>query len=351
MISDIRLQNFRSYTDATFEFGPGVNIIVGPNGSGKTNLLESLQVLSIGKSYRVQDTEMVQFAAPWFRLDAHLDEGLSTRVVKYICSPRQQKTFELEDVTHRSLTLENTIPIVLFEPNNLFLLHGAPELRRSYLDDILEQTQAGYASVRKHYKRTLAQRNALLKKGAPSPHEMFPWDLRLSELGAVIARSRADLVGEFSDSLHDLYNTISHTNKNVRLYYETQFPVENYETHLLKKLESALSRDIMRGFTAYGPHREDISVTFDQHPAAEVASRGEVRTVVLALKILELETIEKVRGKTPILLLDDVFSELDGTRRRALTDYLQRYQTFLTTTDADLVVKHFTSSTIIPLTS
>jgi len=349
MISDIRLQHFRSYKDATFEFGPGVNIIVGPNGSGKTNLLESLQILSIGKSYRVQDVELLEFEEPWFRLDAHLENGTYTRVVKFVTSPRQQKTFELDGVIHRSLNFEHTTPVVLFEPNNLFLLHGAPENRRAYLDDILEQIQPGYSSLRKHYKRTLAQRNALLKKGVTSSQEMFPWDLRLSELGAVIARSRAGLVDKFSESLGDLYATISHTNKKVQLRYDTQFPIESYETHLLQKLESALARDIARGFTAYGPHREDMTVTFDEHAAAEVASRGEVRTVVLALKILELEMIEEVRGKTPLLLLDDVFSELDGTRRRALTDYLQRYQTFLTTTDADLVVKHFTSSTILPL--
>lgn len=349
MISDLRLQQFRSYTDATFEFGAGVNIIVGPNGSGKTNLLESLQMLATGKSYRVQDADLVLFDAPWFRIDAHLDSGVYTRVVKYTSTPRQQKTFELDGVSHRSLPFEHTIPIVLFEPNNLFLLHGAPELRRSYLDDILEQTQAGYSAVRKHYKRILIQRNALLKKGNPSPQELFPWDLRLSEFGAVISRSREALVQKFNEQMQELYPALSHADKKITLRYIARFPAETYETHLLHKLETALQQDVARGFTAYGPHREDIDVLFDDRPASEVASRGEIRTVLLALKILELETIEEVRGKTPILLLDDVFSELDGTRRRALTEYLQRYQTFLTTTDADLVVKHFTSSTILPL--
>lgn len=222
-------------------------------------------------------------------------------------------------------------------------------MRRAYLDDILEQIQPGYTVFRRQYRRVLAQRNALLKKGAPSDKEMFPWNLRLSELGAVIARSRAELVSEFDERLHPLYSVLSHSKKAVRLQYEPQFPTENYETHLLQALETALPRDIARGFTAYGPHREDVVLLFDDRSAAEVASRGEVRTAVLALKIAELETVETVRNKTPLLLLDDVFSELDGTRRRALTEYLQQYQTFLTTTDADLVVKHFTTSTIIPL--
>ena len=107
--------------------------------------------------------------------------------------------------------------------------------------------------------------------------------------------------------------------------------------------------DVLRGFTSYGPHREDMTVLFDDHPAALVASRGETRTTVLALKILELQKLEDATGQQPILLLDDVFSELDGARRRSLTAYLQRYQTFLTTTDADIAAKHFTDSTIIPL--
>lgn len=351
MISDVRLQQFRSYKDVSFEFGPGVNIIVGPNGSGKTNLLESLQVVAVGKSYRVQDADLLKFESTWLRIDAHTDDNIQNRVVKFVASPRQQKTFEFDGVAHRSLRFEHTIPVVLFEPNSLFLFHGAPDLRRTYLDDILEQTKPGYAAFRKQYKRVLVQRNALLKKGTPSPQEIFPWDLRLSELGALIARSRAELADDLNRELNKLYKILSHSKKEVKLIYETQFLVETYETSLLHKLESALPRDVLRGFTAYGPHREDITVLFDGHSASEVASRGEIRTVVLALKIIELQIIENVRGKRPILLLDDVFSELDGLRRHALTDYLQRYQTFLTTTDADLVIKHLADSTVIPLTS
>ncbi len=350
MIDDIRLQHFRSYEDASFEFGPGVNIIVGPNGSGKTNLLEAIQIITIGKSYRVQDTELLQFEAPWFRLDAHLDSGAQSRVIKFVTTARQTKSYELNDKPYRSLKLEQTVPTVLFEPNHLFLFQGSPDLRRNYLDDILEQITPGFEGFRKQYRRVLRQRNALLKRGAVSERELFPWNLRLSELGAVIARERQRLVQLFDGELAALYGLISHGKKHVRMTYEMRFPAETYETHLLHKLESSLEHDIARGFTAYGPHREDIALLFDEHPAAEVASRGEVRTAVLALKILELKQLEEARGATPILLLDDVFSELDGTRRRALTTYLQKYQTFLTTTDADVVVKHFTDSTIIPLT-
>lgn len=351
MIADLRLQHFRSYADASFEFGEGVNIIVGPNGSGKTNLLEAILVAARGSSYRVADADLLQFDAEWFRLDAHTEPGDHLRTVKLVTVPRLAKTYELAGKTYQRLSLQHTVPVVLFEPNHLQLLHGAPELRRNYLDDILEQVRPGFTSFRRNYRRILAQRNALLKRPKrPTAQELFPWDLRLSELGAVIARSRAELCDQLAAALGDTYSRISESATAVTIGYLSKFPIESYESHLLAKLESHLPEDSLRGFTAYGPHREDFLINFDGRAADEYASRGETRTAILALKIIELQLLETARSQTPLLLLDDVFSELDGKRRRALTDFLQPYQTFLTTTDADVVIKNFTAdSTVIPL--
>lgn len=350
MISDLRLQHFRSYSDASFEFGEGVNIIVGPNGSGKTNLLEAVLVVARGSSYRVSDADLLQFDAPWLRLDAHLAPEAAVRTVKLVTEPRLVKSYELDGKNYLRLSLQHLLPVVLFEPNHLLLLHGAPELRRNYLDDILEQTNPGFTSFRRNYRRLLSQRNALLKRPQqPSAQELFPWNLRLSELGATIARARADLCAQLAKNLHEVYSQISQATTEMAISYQPKFPIDSYESHLLEKLESHAREDAQRGFTAYGPHREDFAVTFDGRAADEFASRGETRTAILALKIIELQLLETARGQTPLLLLDDVFSELDGARRRALTGFLQRYQTFLTTTDAEVVVKHFMGSTIIPL--
>jgi len=350
MIADLRLQQFRSYTDESFEFGPGVNIIVGPNGSGKTNLLEAILVLARGNSYRVDDTDLLQFDKDWFRLDAHLEPEDVARTMKFTTLPRPTKKYEINTKQYQRLTPSHTLPVVLFEPNHLLLLHSSPDLRRTYLDDILEQIQPGFAAYRRNYRRVLSQRNALLKRPhKPSTQELFPWNLRLSELGAVIARARNELCERLNMTFAGIYTDISQSETTVDIVYIPKFPIESYESHLLAKLESHLPEDIQRGFTSYGPHREDFIVSFNEHIASESASRGETRTALLALKIIELQLIEEVREQTPLLLLDDVFSELDGARRRALTNFLQRYQTFLTTTDADVVVKHFTDSTIIPL--
>jgi DNA replication and repair protein RecF len=167
------------------------------------------------------------------------------------------------------------------------------------------------------------------------------WNVRLSELGGKLARERQALVVRFAERAGGLYGSLSGRSNAIELIYASQFPIDSYETALLHKLESNVELDVLRGFTASGPHRDDLKVMIDGHEVSETASRGETRTLVLALKILELQLLEEVRGAKPILLLDDVFSELDTVRRRALTSFVADHQTFITTTDADIVANHF----------
>ncbi len=350
MVTDLRLQNFRSYKDAAFELGPGVNIIVGPNASGKTNLLEAVLMLARGGSYRAKDAEMVMFGKEWGRLDADLPD--SKRTLKLQSDPfgKIAKTFEIDGQVLSRLSPARTLPVVLFEPNHLLLLNSSPDLRRSFLDDLLEQTVPGFGATRRHYKRVLAQRNSLLKRSPRDLNEqLFVWNVRLGELGGQIVRERAKLVDRFAERAGGLYDSLTGKKHDVTLAYRSQFTPEHYETSLLHKLESSVDLDVARGFTAHGPHRDDLEVFIGGHAVQETASRGEIRTMVLALKIMEMQLVEEVRGEPPLLLLDDVFSELDGKRRHALTDFLKDRQTFITTTDADLVVHHFSDHTIIPL--
>jgi DNA replication and repair protein RecF len=346
MFVDIQLKQFRSYTDDSFEFSSGVNIIVGPNASGKSNLLEAILVIARGGSYRVTDSDLLMFDAPWARLDAHVD-GVSTRTVKITKTDHKTtKSYEFDGRAFQRLTHTHTLPVVLFEPNDLLLLGGQPELRRNYLDNLLEQLEPGFASTRRHYRRVLSQRNALLKR---QPHDLeqqlFVWNVRLSELGGHIAHKRIELIERLNDQLQELYQHIAKADTIVTARYHTGLPFETYETAMLRKLEASLEQDSLRGFTAVGPHRDDLILYFDNVPAAMTASRGEARTALLALKVFELGLLETARDQKPILLLDDVFSELDGKRRHALTDYLQKYQTFITTTDADLIRHNFAQST------
>ena len=349
MVTDLRLQHFRSYKDASFELSPGVNIVVGPNASGKTNLLEAILVLAKGGSYRAKDADLVEFGASWARIDADLPTN--KRVVKLeLAGEKVDKTFELDNQALSRLSTARTLPTVLFEPNHLQLLNGSPELRRACLDDLLEQTLPGYGTTRRHYKRVLAQRNTLLKKNPNNLKEqLFVWNIRLGELGGQIVRQRSKLADRFANLADELYGRLAGKSHSVKLSYQSQFAPKQYETSLLQKLESSIDLDVARGFTGHGPHRDDLVVAINNHPMHESASRGEARTMILALKIMELQLVEEMRGEPPILLLDDVFSELDGKRRHSLTDFLKDYQTFITTTDADMVVEHFTTTNIIPV--
>ena len=346
MISSIRLQNFRSYKDDSFEFDPGVNIVVGPNASGKTNLLEAVLVLARGSSYRVRDIELVQFGKPWARLDGTFQKN--TRAVKL---EPGDKTFLIDGKPFKRLSLERTLPVVFFEPNHLQLMTRGPDQRREYFDDLLERSQPAYRSLVASYKRTLAQRNALLKHSrTQAAQQLFAWNIRLSQLGSQIAVSRQQLAGEINQILAKTYSQIAKHKSNVEMKYEAQFPVGNYASRLLSKLEAGAKLDFERGFTAYGPHREDFSFYLDGQNVAQTASRGETRSLLLALKIFELGLIEKARGQRPIFLLDDVFSELDGARRRALVARLKKHQTIITTTDAEAVLEYFSGThNLMPL--
>ncbi|MDZ7785857.1 MAG: DNA replication/repair protein RecF [Candidatus Saccharibacteria bacterium] len=345
MISTLSLKQFRSYHDASFEFEPGVNIIVGPNASGKTNLLEAILVLANGRSYRAKDRELLRTGQEWARLDALADKTPRTlKLQTKADSARVEKVLEVDGVAKKRLTLQDTVPVVLFEPTDLQLLTGSPARRRSFLDTLLSRSEPDFARQLRIYERSLAQRNTLLKTGHMSKDELFVWNVRLSESGGKIIASRAELIKRMNTEINGHYKDVAHEDKHITVAYQTDVSA-HHGTQLMELLEKNIKLDEKRGFTSVGPHRDDMLVEFEGRPVTETASRGEVRTLVLGFKMLELSIIEASRGQKPLLLLDDVFSELDGSRRKALTDFLKDHQTFITTTDADVVVDHFMKKT------
>lgn len=341
MIDSLRLQNFRSYKDSSFEFGQDVNIVVGPNASGKTNLLEAILVLASGGSFRARDSELMRFGVPWARLDGFF--GSQSRVLKLTDEGSNvNKEFTIDEKKYRRLNIDRTVPAVLFEPNHLQLIIRGPQTRRDYFDEIIERTKPGFKATRRAYERTLAQRNALLKQSPSSAKkQLFAWNIRLSELGAQISLARQDLIDTINKSIPSSYNKIAGKRSRAKLKYDSEFSPASYSSKLLSKLEASASLDFQRGFTGHGPHREDIIIYLNGQPASTSASRGESRSLILALKIFELKLLENARQQKPVFLLDDVFSELDGARRRHLVDYLKGYQTIITTTDADAALEYF----------
>lgn len=339
MFTDIRLQHFRSYSDASFEFEDGVNIIIGPNASGKTNLLEAVFYAARGKSFRVKDMELLEHGSDWARLDIDMPDSHRTVKLERV-QDKVQRTITIDDKSVSRLTPTTIVPAVLFEPSHLQFLVGAPDMRREFIDSILEQIEPGYTKLWNNYRRTLTQRNSLLKsERAPTQDQLFVWNVRLSEFGALIVAARLKLIEQINQQASDTYSAIAGKKSQLKVTYTPDISADQYASYLHKKLEERYTLDRVRGFTSAGPHREDISLLLNDQPQQLTASRGEVRTTLLTLKIIELQLLESVTKTRPLLLLDDVFSELDGARRKALTKYLQRYQTFITTTDADMVMK------------
>ncbi|MEK7472365.1 MAG: DNA replication/repair protein RecF [Patescibacteria group bacterium] len=344
----ITLYNFRSYNEASFEFSDGVNIIIGPNAAGKTNLLEAVYVSALGRGFRSkQDSDLIRSDQKWTKIDAIVNERERLVVLeKTAQNVRLKKKFVFGGNEKKRLGFDDTIPLVLFQPDDLRLVGGSPARRRDYVDNFLSQLTPIYRQDLSAYNRVLAQRNSYLKNSRePMSDQMFVWNMQLAERGGRIIQQRLKILNMLSIKISTVYSQVAGTDHKLEIKYESAVQLDNYSNSLLQALEKSLSLDKLRGFTAIGPHRDNIVISIDGQSFKDVASRGENRTLILALKMIELEELEVARQTTPLLLLDDVFSELDGSRRSLLTSYLKNHQTLITTTDADITQKKFSKNT------
>ncbi len=339
ILTSARLQNFRSYSDSSFEFEPGVNIIVGPNASGKTNLLDALYLTATGVTIRPNKDFLIQTNKPWSRLDVLTSQN-QIRITRIRQDNKPE--FEFDDKKFRRFTLDKLIPVVLFEPNHLYQITTAPEQRRQFMDDILTKIDPSFSSLKNNYIRTLRQRNSLLKLPLGEvKKQIFAWDVRLCELAGSYVQKRKQLLEQINQNSSGVYSKIANQKHQLLLVYESKIQAENYSSTLLKTLQLKLELDHMRGFTGYGPHRDDMSIIIDNNDMRNVASRGETRSILLTLKVIEARILEGIYNQKPLLLLDDVFGELDGARRKSLIDFMSGCQTFITTTDADIIAHNF----------
>lgn len=336
MIKRLELTNYRSYGRHGFDLHPVATVVVGPNATGKTNLLEALYVLSNTKSFRVRDNELIKHGRDHFRIEVMTPEA--TIGLGYQTNPKVTKQVDYDRVKRPLSQHVGHLPTVLFEPDDLQLLTGSPSLRRRYVDGILAQSSPEYRQAQTEYQKVLKQRNSLLERFdvAAVQQQVFAWDLNLTTQAAIIVAARLNLLDDLNQTASRLYREI--TGKTIVLDF-TYLPsitfAGDYAAAFMDALVKGLTRDLAVGFTSIGPHREDFGLDFNGSSAMAVASRGEVRSIVLALKLAELQLLTK-DNVTPLLLLDDVFSELDSERRQFLISRLGGYQSLITTTDADI---------------
>lgn len=329
VIKSLTVENIRSHRRFSRKLSPAVTVITGPNGSGKTSLIESITVALGGHSFKGGDSDLLRQGADWWRIDLTLDDQL--RTIKYQPNNPKKKQFIIDDKTSIRLPAAARYPIVLFEPEDLRLLHGSPSRRRQFIDRFASQLVPDYGRVVRRYERALLQRNKLLKNGG-GKDMLFAWNISLAKYGAQIIDMRVRLTERLNAGLNSTYRTIAQTRDAVSVHY-SHTTVDNTEQKLLTELESAIDRDQILGFTSIGPHRHDVVFRFNDMPAIDAASRGEVRTIMLALKFLEVDILQEVTDLPPVVLLDDVLSELDDKRQSHLATKFQNHQIIMTSTN------------------
>lgn len=351
----ISLEHYRNYGALTVEFSDDdLHMFVGPNGSGKTNLLEAVALLSLTKSFLGHEAEdLMRWGAEFYRVrgtvrtDAGDDEELEIFAQS---SPRKQKAAFRNGVKLPLTTLVGRLPVVVFLPQELSLFTGSPADRRRFFDQILCQVSPEYFLALMNYQKALKQRNALLKhiaEGSADASLLPPWDHEVSMYGTKLTLMRLELVEMFNLALQEEVQSLGEGWDDVTVRY-SRSGIARENSQLQKEISEALTRtadrDIILRMTTVGPHRDDWSIEADGRPLQSFASRGQQRIAVLALLMLQASYLEMRRGEKPVILLDDIFSELDSAHRTRLLSAFSGHQILITATEPPMEERTFTGS-------
>ena len=341
-LEKLRIRNFRNLRQLEFAPAARFNVVWGDNGQGKSNLLEAIEYLGALRSFRgASAEELVNETAERAELaGCALGDGPAHELRVSLARVGRSEV-RLDGKRPRSrATYVHALPSVVFHPGELMLTAGAAETRRAFLNHLLSRLDETYAASLATYTRALTSRNRLLRADTPNRRAITAYDELLAASGVVIGQARATLVEELSPRVAALFEEISHDGPGLTLTYE---PRVTPDVALLRAaLERALDKDLARGFTADGPHADDLVFRLRETKARRYASQGQHRAMVLSLKVAELLEIERRTGSTPVLLLDDVSSELDRAKNERFFAILARLggQVFLTTTQPDLILVH-----------
>lgn len=339
-ILSLRLRGVRNLQPLDLSPGPAFNVIWGDNGAGKSNLLEAIDYLATLRSFRHANTEeLIQQGQDSAELLARVDGNVTSRTHRVLLSREQGRRVQLDGKRPRSRAeYVCSLHTVLFCPGDSALVIGAPELRRHYLDRILEQFDPIYADTLSRYSEALRSRNRLLKHDSPNLNAVRAYDDLLASAGSVIGQTRVALMTQMTPRIEAAFHDIGGEQLPLSVSYRSR--VEPTVEAIRTALNEALKKDLARGFTADGPHADDLVLTLRDGPAKHYGSQGQQRALVLALKVAELHELTQRVGRVPILLLDDVSSELDRTRNQRLFDLLASLggQVFLTTTHHDHIL-------------
>lgn len=340
-LQKLQLTNFRNYENLELEFSKNVNVFVGNNAHGKTNILESIYLSCITKSYRTsKDIECIKFDKDFFRINHEyiLNNNSKTDVEVYLDNTNKKQIKENGIKVNKYSDFIGNIPLVIFSPDNMDIVKGSPKNRRKFLDILISQLSRSYVICLQEYNKLLALKNNLLKQDK-SQVDLTYLDLldeKISEKIEYIMLSRKKYVDNVEKYAAKTQENLSKGGEILKLKYVSDFLGKNRE-EIKRILLNSRENDFFRKTSNKGIGHDDIIVLVNEKEVATFGSQGQNRTALLSMKLAEFEILKEEKDNTPIILLDDVFSELDRERINFLIEYVSKYQVFITTTEIDSI--------------
>lgn len=341
-VHQVQLKQYRNYRQLSLELKNQITILTGQNGSGKSNILESIFLACIGKSFRTnKENDLIQWdnADYYVQIVVERNEGPSKIEIRY--KKNQIKEIFINGFKAQRIgELMGVLNCILFSPEDLKIIKGGPVERRRYLDIELSQIDKPYFYHLQRYHRIIKQRNKLLKQSKYDSHlkDVIPiWNEKLADEGSHIIEKRSELIKQIAQTSQRIHYQLSNEKEELNVEYIPSVintgNVQETRQVMIELLNSKIDEDIEKGTTSRGCHRDDFMMTINHKEAKVFGSQGQQRTAILAMKLAEIERMKKITKETPVLLLDDVMSELDDHRKKYLIEMVKNVQTIITTTE------------------
>ncbi len=343
-ISELKLKNYRNYIDLNIQFSKNFNIIYGNNAQGKTNILEALFLCASGRSHRTsKDMELVNIGKDGYNIGLSLVKQSRESSIEIKYMKNEKKRVAINEVPKKKIgDLIGHLNVVMFSPEDIMIIKEGPSERRRFIDITISQLRPSYFYDLQQYARIMIQRNMLLKEMRQKKrysNTIYVWNENLIKTGSRIIRARNDFLNRVNGVSAEIHNKLTDSKEMLEIRYAPSVKAESYyetdkiEKEFAKKIESTIERDIERCNTLYGPHRDDYEIFINGMNTKLYGSQGQQRTAVLSLKMSEIYIMREETGEYPVLLLDDVMSELDSNRQEYLLRNLENIQTIITCTD------------------
>ncbi len=361
-LNGLKLINFRNYKELEIIFDKGFNFLVGNNAQGKTNLVEAIYFLSAGKSYRTSmDTELVGWGSSALYIKGNMEKNKGSKAIEIGIRGNNKKVKVNGVELNKRGELLGNLTTVIFSPDELKLVKEGPSYRRRFMDQEIIQIKPSYYYVLNSYNKVLFQRNSLLRDALPgkvNDDTLAVWDKQLVGYGARLIFNRIQFIERLSTIARLMHRKITNGEEELEIHYLSCIDINGDKSlsdihrELNISLERNRNKDIKTGVTNFGPHREDLSVNINGIDTRKFGSQGQQRTAALSMKLSEIELMKSETGEYPILLLDDVMSELDKSRQKYILENLAQVQTFITCTHlSEVMEKRYTQGKVFYVNS